>query len=169
MQSRLFGLGKRRFATWVEYYAQKQAKRMAKLDLRSRNEVGATKRPFIDSVRIVVQSGKGGDGMASFEQYLCKKGMADGGNGGAGANVVITSKGMNYQFNRIKKSYKGVNGTNGAKKNMHGKNGESTIINVPVGTVVKEITSKAYFMEQYEERPTFDSIPGPGNMNMWIK
>ncbi|RCK77736.1 MAG: GTP-binding protein Obg [Ignavibacteriae bacterium] len=97
---------------------------------------------FIDFATIFVKAGRGGNGMVSFrrEKYV-PKGGPDGGNGGDGGNVIIKA---NKQLNtlldfRYKKHYKAGNGENGKSSNKYGKKGEDIIINVPVGTVVRDI------------------------------
>lgn len=99
---------------------------------------------FADSARIIIKSGKGGDGHVSFRRELyVPNGGPDGGDGGKGGDIVFeVDKGLNtlYEF-RHKRIYKAEPGEEGGKKNKHGKNGEDLIIKVPEGTVVREAES----------------------------
>ncbi|MBO8161435.1 MAG: GTPase ObgE [Thermosipho sp. (in: Bacteria)] len=102
------------------------------------------KADFIDRVIIYVKGGKGGDGSASFrhEKYV-PKGGPDGGDGGNGGFVFLRA---NPELSTLltvseKKKYIAQNGENGKGSKMHGKNGEDIIIDVPVGTVVKDFES----------------------------
>lgn len=99
---------------------------------------------FADSARIIIKSGKGGDGHVSFrrEKYV-PNGGPDGGDGGKGGDVIFqVDEGMNTLVNfRHKRKYAAQNGEEGKKRNCHGKNGEDIIVKVPAGTVIKEAES----------------------------
>lgn len=99
---------------------------------------------FADRATIYVKSGKGGDGHVSFrrEKYV-PNGGPDGGDGGHGGDVIfVVDEGLNTltDFRHIRK-YQAQSGEEGGKKNCRGKNGESIIIKVPEGTVIKEAES----------------------------
>jgi GTP-binding protein len=96
---------------------------------------------FIDQATIFVKAGKGGNGCISFrrEKYI-PKGGPDGGNGGNGGNVIIRA---NKQLTtlldyRYKRHYHAESGVNGKGANKTGKSGVDTILQVPVGTLVKD-------------------------------
>ncbi len=96
---------------------------------------------FTDKAKIIVSSGKGGDGHVSFrrEKYV-PAGGPDGGDGGNGGDVILeVDEGLNtlVDFRHVRK-YAAQNGENGGKKRMSGKQGESITLKVPEGTVVKE-------------------------------
>jgi len=98
---------------------------------------------FIDFARIEVSAGKGGNGCLSFRrEKFVPKGGPDGGNGGHGGNVIIEGDPnvntlINFRFNKI---FKAKNGVNGGGGNMTGATGEASIIYVPLGTVIHDIT-----------------------------
>ena len=82
---------------------------------------------FADRAKILVKSGKGGDGHVSFrrEKYV-PNGGPDGGDGGNGGNVYFeVDEGLNTltDFRHIRK-YSAGNGEEGGKKNCAGKAGE---------------------------------------------
>lgn len=96
---------------------------------------------FADRAKIIVKSGKGGDGHVSFrrEKYV-PDGGPDGGDGGNGGSVIfVVDEGLNtlVDFRHIRK-YAAGNGEEGGKKNCRGKNGNDIYIKVPQGTVIKE-------------------------------
>lgn len=95
---------------------------------------------FIDEVNIIISSGKGGDGVATFrrEKHV-PLGGPDGGNGGNGGSVIfLADENLNTLIHfRGKKSYCAPDGENGRGGNMHGANGEDLVIKVPVGTLIK--------------------------------
>lgn len=95
---------------------------------------------FVDTAKIFVQAGRGGNGAVSFRRELyIEKGGPDGGDGGKGGNVIFrATKDLNTLLNfRYKPELKAKNGENGSKRNKTGKSGEDLIVKVPVGTLVK--------------------------------
>jgi GTP-binding protein len=108
---------------------------------------------FIDFVQIEVGSGKGGDGAVAFrrEKYV-PKGGPSGGNGGVGGSVIFeaqTNLSTLIDF-RHKKKYFADNGKPGATSLKDGKNGEDIIINVPVGTMVKDAETEEVLLDLSE-------------------
>lgn len=99
---------------------------------------------FADRARIIIKSGKGGDGHVSFrrEKYV-PNGGPDGGDGGKGGDVIFeVDDGLNTLTDfRHKRKYAAGNGEEGKKRNCHGKNGEDLIVKVPAGTVIRDAES----------------------------
>ncbi len=96
---------------------------------------------FIDSAKIYVKAGNGGNGMVSFhrEKYIAAGGP-DGGDGAKGGDVIfVVDEGMNTLIDfRYKKHFKAEPGQDGGPSNCSGKSGEDLIIKVPLGTMVKD-------------------------------
>ena len=96
---------------------------------------------FLDEAKINIKAGDGGNGMISFF-YLrgSRKKIASGGSGGKGGNVIIrASSNVNTLYGFKKKvHFKAQNGQNGMSNNKSGKNGEEIVIEVPVGTMIKD-------------------------------
>ncbi|MBC7564618.1 GTPase ObgE [Candidatus Saccharibacteria bacterium] len=95
---------------------------------------------FVDTAKVFVQAGRGGDGAVSFRREIyIDKGGPDGGDGGKGGDVIfIGVEGLNTLIDfRYKPELKGTPGQSGAKRDRHGRSGERNVIKVPVGTVVK--------------------------------
>lgn len=99
---------------------------------------------FNDRARIIIKSGKGGDGHVSFrrEKYV-PNGGPDGGDGGKGGDVIFeVDLGLNTLTDyRHKHKFAAGNGEEGGKKNCHGKNGDDVVLKVPLGTVIKDAAS----------------------------
>ena len=97
---------------------------------------------FIDEAKILVRSGKGGNGCVSFrrEKYI-PKGGPDGGDGGKGGDVYLraSSKLLTLYDFRHKRVHEAQNGQPGMGKQRYGRSGDDLIIDVPVGTLVYEI------------------------------
>ena len=99
---------------------------------------------FADRAKIYIRSGKGGDGHVSFRRELfVPDGGPDGGDGGNGGDVIFeVDEGLNTLTDyRHKRKYAAQDGQEGGKRNCHGKSGESIVLKVPEGTVIKESKS----------------------------
>lgn len=95
---------------------------------------------FVDTAKVFVQAGRGGDGAVSFRHEIyVDKGGPDGGDGGKGGDVIfVATDNLNTLIDfRFKPELKGEPGQSGAKRDRHGKSGAANYIKVPVGTVVK--------------------------------
>ncbi len=95
---------------------------------------------FVDTAKVLIQGGKGGDGAVSFRHEIyVDKGGPDGGDGGKGGDVIFkATKDLNTLVDfRYKPELKAKPGANGAKSNRRGKSGDPLIVKVPIGTVVK--------------------------------
>lgn len=96
---------------------------------------------FCDLAKISVEAGKGGNGLISFRrEKFIPYGGPDGGNAGQGADVYFKA---NPNINtlsdfRTHKFYKAPDGEKGGAVQCAGADGEDLILEVPVGTVVKE-------------------------------
>ncbi len=96
---------------------------------------------FADRAKILIRSGKGGDGCVSFrrEKYV-PNGGPDGGDGGHGGDLIFeVDEGLNTLTDfRHKRKYAAGNGEEGGKRNCHGKNGVDMIVKVPPGTIIRD-------------------------------
>jgi len=105
---------------------------------------------FIDQASIYIKAGSGGHGCIAFlREKFRPKGGPCGGDGGKGGNVSLRgNSNLNTLLDiSLNKHYKAKNGEHGKGKNMHGKNSEDIIINVPLGTIVKDSTTKQVIVD----------------------
>lgn len=109
---------------------------------------------FVDYVKIYVKAGDGGRGCVSFrrEKYV-PKGGPDGGDGGKGGDVIIRASSELHTLldHRYQKTYKAKRGEHGKGSKMKGKDGEDLIIQVPIGTVVKDADSEEILADLDED------------------
>lgn len=99
---------------------------------------------FADRARIIIKSGKGGDGHVSFRrEKFVPNGGPDGGDGGKGGDIIFeVDEGLNTLTDyRHRRKFAAQAGEEGGKKNCHGKNGADLILKVPEGTVIKDAES----------------------------
>lgn len=99
---------------------------------------------FADRAKIIIRSGKGGNGHVSFRRELfVPDGGPDGGDGGRGGDVIfVVEEGLNTlsEF-RHRRKFSATDGEEGGKRKCHGKDGEDIILKVPEGTVIKDAES----------------------------
>ncbi|MCD6375322.1 MAG: GTPase ObgE [Caldisericaceae bacterium] len=96
---------------------------------------------FIDYVKIHVIGGHGGSGAVSFRrEKFVPKGGPDGGDGGRGGSVILVGNEhlrtlQDYSYHKL---YKAKRGQHGMGSNKHGRKGADVILQVPLGTIVKD-------------------------------
>ena len=99
---------------------------------------------FADRAKILIRSGKGGDGHVSFRRELfVPNGGPDGGDGGKGGDVIFeVDEGLNTLVDyRHKRKFSATDGEPGGKRRCHGGNGADIVLKVPEGTVIMDAAS----------------------------
>ena len=100
---------------------------------------------MIDELIIEVTAGNGGDGVVNFRrEKFIPKGGPDGGDGGRGGDIFLKAIRditvlQNYKRNPV---FKAEDGENGMRAKKYGKSGKSKIIDVPLGSVVTNMSTK---------------------------
>ncbi|KAI9811047.1 MAG: GTPase of the mitochondrial inner membrane that associates with the large ribosomal subunit [Pycnora praestabilis] len=98
---------------------------------------------FADHCTIGLQAGAGGHGCVSFlrEKYV-EAGPANGGDGGSGGNVYIQAIRGETSLHKLARRgiLKAGRGKNGRGKSKGGERGEDIVVQVPVGTVIREVS-----------------------------
>lgn len=95
---------------------------------------------FVDTAKVKLQAGKGGDGAVSFRHEIyIPKGGPDGGDGGKGGSIIFradkdTNTLLDFRFNP---ELTAENGKNGSGQRSAGRSGKDLIVEVPIGTIVK--------------------------------
>lgn len=104
---------------------------------------------FVDYVKIFVRSGKGGAGSVHFyRDKFTAKGGPDGGDGGRGGHIIVRGNDQLWTLLHLKyrKHIHAEDGQPGAGKMKTGADGKDEIIEVPLGTVVKDFeTGRVHF------------------------
>lgn len=118
---------------------------------------------FADRAKIIIKSGKGGDGHVSFrrEKYV-PDGGPDGGDGGRGGDVYFeVDDGLNTLVDfKHKRKYAATNGEEGGKKNCRGKDGQDIVIKVPRGTVVKDSENERVIVDMSGDNRKYKVLTG---------
>ena len=127
---------------------------------------------FADRARIIIRSGKGGDGHVSFRRELyVPDGGPDGGNGGKGGDIIFeVDKGLNTLGDfRHNSKYIAKSGEEGGKRRCTGRDGEDLVIKVPEGTVIYDDESRKVIADMSNDNLREVILKGgrggKGNMN----
>jgi len=100
-----------------------------------------TEGNFVDYVKIHVTSGKGGQGSAHLRrEKFVAMGGPDGGDGGRGGHIIIRAN-PNYwtlYHLKFKRHIKAGHGMAGGKQTSTGADGQDMIVEVPMGTLVRD-------------------------------
>ena len=105
---------------------------------------------FIDYVKILCRSGKGGAGSRHFHRAkYVPKGGPDGGDGGRGGHIILRGNGHMWTLLplRYQRHIFAGNGESGGAGRSFGKDGEDKVIEVPVGTAVFDADSGQFLCE----------------------
>ena len=118
---------------------------------------------FIDESVIVVKSGDGGNGAATFRrEKFIQFGGPDGGDGGKGGDVIfIADPNMNTLVDYSNsKRFEAQNGEKGRQARSTGKSGEDLIIKVPIGTMVRDFKTGKLLLDLNEPNERVVLIKG---------
>lgn len=126
---------------------------------------------FIDYVKILCRSGKGGAGSRHF--YRAKyvpKGGPDGGDGGRGGHIIL--RGNKNMWTLLPLKYRrhifAGNGQSGSGGRSFGKDGEDVIVEVPCGTVIFDAETGEYLCEvKYDGEEVKLLKGGRGGLGNW--
>lgn len=123
---------------------------------------------FIDSAKIYVKAGDGGKGCKCFyrDKYT-RRGIADGGDGGRGADIIIQADRnlhtlLDFQYRR---HFVGSHGGHGSGKNKKGKDALAVVVRVPCGTVVKDLKGNCTLRDlDKDQEKVIVAIGGKGGL-----
>jgi len=127
---------------------------------------------FVDSVELMVSSGKGGAGAISFwtEKFVANGGP-DGGDGGRGGSVYFKVDNNTDTLSgfRGRNHIKAENGRPGEGRKCYGRKGQDTIITVPPGTTVVDMETGEELLDLVTEGEVVQFLEGGkgglGNMH----
>lgn len=126
---------------------------------------------FIDYVKILCRSGKGGAGSRHFHRAkYVPKGGPDGGDGGRGGHIIL--RGNRNMWTLLPLRYTrhifATDGQSGGEGRSFGKDGEDRIIEVPVGTAVFDADSGEFLCEVTEDGQEIRLLRGGrGGLGNW--
>lgn len=108
---------------------------------------------FVDHVRIFCRSGKGGGGSVHFHRakYI-PRGGPDGGNGGKGGDIIVRGNSQLWTLLHLRytRHVFAEDGQSGSGNRKTGADGKNIILEVPLGTVVKDSETGEFLLEVLE-------------------
>lgn len=122
---------------------------------------------FTDVAYIRIKAGDGGDGAVSFlRDKFTANGGPDGGNGGFGGNIVFQgSSNVSTLTNfKYKKFFEAENGKDGSSKNRAGKSGKDLVLNVPIGTLIRNEENGKILLDISDFEPHIFACGGKGGL-----
>ncbi len=103
---------------------------------------------FVDELSVRLRAGHGGDGVVRWRHEKNKdKGGPSGGNGGRGGSLyacAVSDIGLLARY-RGTKEFSAGDGENGKENLKHGADGEDFILDVPIGSIVKNLLTGEEF------------------------
>jgi len=118
---------------------------------------------FVDYVKICCRSGKGGGGSVHLHRSkLTSKGGPDGGDGGRGGHIIVRGSKQFWTLIHLKyrKHVIGDDGGNGGSARMTGAEGKDEILEVPLGTIIKDAETGEIEAEVTEDGQEIIIVPG---------
>jgi len=118
---------------------------------------------FVDYVKLNLRSGKGGAGSAHLLRTRGNaKGGPDGGDGGRGGHIILKGNAQLWTLLHLKytKHIKAGDGVGGSNNRRTGANGNDIVIEVPLGTVVKDAETMEQEAEVTQDGETVIILPG---------
>jgi GTP-binding protein len=118
---------------------------------------------FVDYIKIFCRSGKGGAGSAHLRrEKFIPKGGPDGGDGGRGGNIILKGNHNLWtllHLRYMKHIYAG-NGESGASATKTGADGKDIVVEVPLGTIVRDEETGKQLLEITENEETKTLLKG---------
>lgn len=109
---------------------------------------------FVDYVKIYFTSGKGGNGVVSWrKEKFVPKGGPDGGDGGKGGSIIVRGNQQLWTLLDLKyrKFIKAEAGQNGGSSKKTGRSGKDEILDVPLGTLIRDASTNEVIGEITED------------------
>lgn len=122
-----------------------------------------TEGNFVDYVKVHVTSGNGGKGSTHLRrEKFVAMGGPDGGDGGRGGHIILKGNKnlwtlIHYKY---KRHFKAGHGGHGGKQRSTGANGEDVVLEVPLGTVIRDTTSNQVLFEITEDNEEVIVVEG---------
>ncbi|KAL8929361.1 MAG: hypothetical protein Q9172_000534 [Xanthocarpia lactea] len=129
---------------------------------------------FTDKCQLTLAAGSGGHGCISFlREKFIPDGPANGGDGGSGGNIYIQAIRGETSLHKLARRgiIKAGRGKNGQGKAKGGPRGEDVLLQVPVGTVIREISRRDPVAEEEEQQRlnvNEEEVRGQWRRDKWI-
>ena len=130
-----------------------------------------TEGNFTDYVKVFVTSGNGGKGSVHLhKEKFIAKGGPDGGDGGRGGHIIIRGNKNLWTLIHFKfqKHFRAGHGGDGGRSRSTGADGQDVYLDVPLGTIVKDvITNEVLFEITFDKEEVIVIKGGKGGLGNW--
>ena len=130
-----------------------------------------TEGNFTDYVKVFVNSGNGGKGSVHLhKEKFIAKGGPDGGDGGRGGHIIIRGNKNLWTLIHFKfqKHFRAGHGGDGGRSRSTGADGQDVYLDVPLGTIVKDvITNEVLFEITFDKEEVIVIKGGKGGLGNW--
>lgn len=121
---------------------------------------------FVDQVRVHAKAGDGGNGCCSFRrEKFVPRGGPDGGDGGDGGSIILEADANTDNLSALyyDPNLRSKRGVHGKGKKKHGRNGATTLVKVPVGTLVYALADDAGLNRTVLDEELGEEVPQPSH------
>jgi GTPase len=118
---------------------------------------------FVDYIKIYCRSGKGGAGSKHLRrEKFVPKGGPDGGDGGRGGHIILKGNSQLWTLLHLKytKHVIAEDGHSGGRQTMTGANGKDVVVQVPLGTIARDVETGEQLFEITHDGETKILVPG---------
>ncbi|MFI3331598.1 MAG: GTPase ObgE [Rikenellaceae bacterium] len=126
---------------------------------------------FVDYVKIFCRSGKGGNGSCHFRrEKFVAFGGPDGGDGGEGGSIILRGNSQFWTLIHLKyqRHHFADDGGSGSGARSSGKGGKDIILNVPLGTIARDVETGEIVAEVTEDGEEVVLLKGGrGGLGNW--
>jgi len=130
-----------------------------------------TEGNFVDYIKVYASSGKGGKGSVHLHrEKFITKGGPDGGDGGRGGHVILRGDKNKWTLFHLKfkKHFRADHGGDGSASRSTGADGADQIVDVPLGTIVRDADTNEILFEITEEGEEIILVEGgKGGLGNW--
>ena len=130
-----------------------------------------TEGNFVDYIKVYASSGKGGKGSVHLHrEKFITKGGPDGGDGGRGGHIILRGDKNKWTLFHLKfkKHFRADHGGDGSKSRSTGHDGADQIVDVPLGTIVRNADTNEILFEVTEEDQEVILVEGgKGGLGNW--
>ena len=126
---------------------------------------------IVDEVVIYLKAGRGGEPSNSSLRLSSRRIIGGGGDGGKGGDIILKASRHLYDLNKflINKNFKAQDGKPGGSNNKKGKNAEDLILNVPIGTIIRDIEGNFIFDLKEDNQEFIAAKGGSGGIGNFKK
>ncbi len=96
---------------------------------------------FVDEAKFFVKAGDGGNGQASFRREKLCPGAVTAAMAARAGTSLVADRNLRSLIDAYRSHFRADNGSGGQGSDKHGRGGKDSVIRVPLGSVIKDVTA----------------------------